>query len=257
MAAGVRARRRRPRVRSNLVSRMRDALRHPRRFCIGADVNHDFPRIPCLHHPAESGPTLDTIGILGSVVHKSRDSGQVNLAGEPDFRMISRCGWRFSLMAAWTHRPWTIHEHRPDCRRIGTVGLVIFLAGPVGVSSMHGRRIMKLRPAVEPFEARQLLSAGVHASHAAEVETRRAALALRSDQTPGSPTAASDSTTKDAAVSASPGHHRTPQLARSFLGYRITNPTKFKVNLIPPFGQVLVQMRSPCPVRSTTCSRSP
>ncbi len=106
---------------------------------------------------------------------------------------------------------------------------------------------MKLRPAVEQFEARQLLSVGAHASHVTHVETRSLPAVHHADQTPASPGAASDSATKDAAGSATAARHPGRQLAKRFLGYRITNPTKFDVNLIPPFGQVLVQNKQPVP----------
>jgi hypothetical protein len=40
---------------------------------------------------------------------------------------------------------------------------------------------------------------------------------------------------------------RLPEKPTAFLGFRITNPTKHKVNLLPPFQQVMVQAIPPVP----------
>ncbi|MGO9916875.1 MAG: hypothetical protein ACLQIB_19520 [Isosphaeraceae bacterium] len=53
---------------------------------------------------------------------------------------------------------------------------------------------------------------------------------------------------KDAGqTSSTTGQHRLPATPTAFLGFRITNPTKHKVKLFPPFDQVLVQSAQPVP----------
>jgi hypothetical protein len=87
---------------------------------------------------------------------------------------------------------------------------------------MRQRPIKAFHPDLERFEAKQLLSVGASTSavaHAHPAET---------------------STTGDAAS-------KPTSLSKSFLAYRITNPTYRLVHLVPPFQQVLVQHIKPVP----------
>ena len=93
---------------------------------------------------------------------------------------------------------------------------------------MHRRAALKLSPGLERLEAKQMLSGGalprVGSDHAASEAARVAS------------TADSVKTTINPAA-----------LPKKFLGFRITNPKIPQVNLIPPFGQVLVQSQKPVP----------
>ena len=85
---------------------------------------------------------------------------------------------------------------------------------------MQGRRRkLKFQPCLECIEAKQLLSGGALGGHD---------LAHR------------------AGTTAAPDAGERP-LAKKFYGYRITNPKIYKVNLFPPFQQVLVQKQQPVP----------
>ncbi len=84
---------------------------------------------------------------------------------------------------------------------------------------MRRRSSVRFEPGVERFERKQLLSAGAVAAQVAG-NTAGAAVAAQ------------------AAV---------PIVPKKFYAFRITNPTKHKVNLYPPFGQVLVQNPQPVP----------
>ena len=90
---------------------------------------------------------------------------------------------------------------------------------------MRRRPIVKFRPHLERFEAKQLLSAGAAATHAARARA--------------------------VAPSAHAAGGATPQLAPStqtgYLAYRITNPNTRPVNFFPPFQHVLVQRAQPVP----------
>jgi hypothetical protein len=117
----------------------------------------------------------------------------------------------------------------------------------MGVSFMHGRAPVKLRPGLERLEAKQLLSAGMQPSHVAQLQRHSAVVAHHTAETPASATPAGASLTKGAAGLATADHRRRRQLPLTFFGYRITNPTQIDVRLIPPFGQVLVQTLQPKP----------
>ena len=108
---------------------------------------------------------------------------------------------------------------------------------------------MKLRPGLERLEAKRLLSTGAQASHVARLETHPAALAGHSAGTPATPRTASDNAPKVSARPVSPDRRQPRDLVpKSFFGYRLTNPSNgFNVNLVPPFGQVLVQSKQPVP----------
>ena len=97
------------------------------------------------------------------------------------------------------------------------------------------RSITTFRPALERFEAKQLLSAG--------------SLALHQAKPPNVHTLASDiapSQTSPAFL----GRHRQPHTPGAFgyLAFRVTNtPHQTPYKLVPPFQQVLVQGRKPIP----------
>jgi hypothetical protein len=88
---------------------------------------------------------------------------------------------------------------------------------------MRRRPIMKYQPALEQFEAKQLLSAGQSTGHSIAIAGQ----------------------TESAALDA----HRTKRsLPMAFLGFRVTNPSsKIRYKLVPPFQQVLVQSTQPVP----------
>jgi hypothetical protein len=91
---------------------------------------------------------------------------------------------------------------------------------------MRRRASVKFQPAIERIERRQLLSGSAAASVAAQVaEIGKAAKS----------------------VADSAGSSRQPIVPTKFLVYRITNPQTHPVNLIPPFGHVLVQSAQPVP----------
>jgi hypothetical protein len=95
-------------------------------------------------------------------------------------------------------------------------------------------------PFLERLEIKQLPSAGPRASHVAQIATHATSQAHASATTPSSNADASRS-------SVAVDHRRPPSRPRAFLGFRITNPKVTKVNLIPPFGQVLAQTLPPVP----------
>lgn len=88
---------------------------------------------------------------------------------------------------------------------------------------MRRRPITAFRPDLERFEAKQLLSAGIAAAHAAAASGTDGAAAEVSGRRSLSPT--------------------------GFLAYRLTNPTYRLVHLVPPFQHVLVQKVQPVPGR--------
>ena len=134
----------------------------------------------------------------------------------------------------------------PNCRLIGTGGFVSS-RGPGGVPSMHGRASMKLRPGLERLEGKQLLSASALPTHVVNHKAGAAASALHTADSSSAPGAKSDNPKNHASLALAADHRRPQPLPHSFLGYRLTNPTKLNVDLIPPFGQVLVQARQPVP----------
>ncbi len=86
---------------------------------------------------------------------------------------------------------------------------------------MRRRSVVRFLPALERFEARQLLSAGPAALTTADVA------------------ASPDPATSSASHQLDPG--------QGFLAYRLTNPTYRLVHLRPPFQHVLVQHIQPVP----------
>lgn len=88
---------------------------------------------------------------------------------------------------------------------------------------MRRRPSMRFQPTLEPFEPKQLLSAGALASHAAIIKGDSPSLAAKTDNSHSS-------------------------LPTRFLAFRVTNtPYQTPYELIPPFQQVLVQSAEPVP----------
>ncbi len=88
---------------------------------------------------------------------------------------------------------------------------------------MRRRPIMKFHPALDPFEAKQLLSVGPVTTHAAAVAAHA----------------------QSAAATTAASQRRLP---RSFFGFRVTNPSNLVPYLLnPPFLSVLVQPNQPVP----------
>lgn len=100
---------------------------------------------------------------------------------------------------------------------------------------MSRRAIMKLRPGLEHLEAKQLPSAGALPNHLLNLGAERS----RAPEGQGR------------LLATNPGrgalldHRQSPTLPHAFLAFPITDPTVHKVDLTPPFGQVLVQARQP------------
>ncbi len=88
---------------------------------------------------------------------------------------------------------------------------------------MRRRAVVKFEPLLERFEGRLLLSGSAPATQAAK---------LRSGAANVQPAAKV---------------RKLPQVPASFYGFRITNPSKHAVKLVPPFGQTLVQPHQPVP----------
>jgi hypothetical protein len=112
---------------------------------------------------------------------------------------------------------------------------------------MRRRPITRFRPCIERFEDKRLLSVTASTIAAAQLKVHSAGPAGRFAQTPGLATA--DSPTIRAARIAQAARIQRKSLVNKFLGFRITIPKMFPVNLIPPFQQVLVQSAKPVPGR--------
>ncbi len=100
---------------------------------------------------------------------------------------------------------------------------------------MRRRSITTFRPALERFEAKQLLSAGAVTPRTAKPSNVHS---LASD------------IAGSQAVSALAGRHRQPHTPGAFgyLAFRVTNtPWQTPYKLVPPFQQVLVQGKKPVP----------
>jgi hypothetical protein len=110
---------------------------------------------------------------------------------------------------------------------------------------MRRRTRMKLHPSFERLERKQMLSASASPTH--DLTSRAAASALQV----GSSSDASQANSERPVELGQPARPRTgprlPKKPTAFLGFRITNPTKHRVKLFPPFQQVLVQSIPPVP----------
>ncbi len=84
---------------------------------------------------------------------------------------------------------------------------------------MRRRSIVRFEPRLERFEKKVLLNASLRPADVASHNDVSEAVAARAGTS----------------------------LPKRFLAYRLTNPTKRKVNLFPPFQQVLVQATQPVP----------
>ncbi|HZW32576.1 MAG TPA: hypothetical protein VFF52_17815 [Isosphaeraceae bacterium] len=100
---------------------------------------------------------------------------------------------------------------------------------------MPHRPIVRFRPGLERLEAKRLLSASRSTTQSVNLDGGTAAGSRHSVLGPAAHATESGFASKRST------------LPTSFYAYRITNPKLQKVNLIPPFGQVLVQSRQPVP----------
>ena len=97
---------------------------------------------------------------------------------------------------------------------------------------MHGRRLARFRPGLEPFEAKQLLSASPLTPGVSHIDAETKAPVVDSEMHDAAAELAAKRTTKPT----------------RFLAFRITNTNyPLTVNLTPPFQQVLVQSKQPVP----------
>jgi hypothetical protein len=114
---------------------------------------------------------------------------------------------------------------------------------------MRPRSIMKFRPGLEPFEAKQLLSAGSLTTHVVSAKDGSRALARQSAVMSAAHEPALDIAKSHAKPPAhTPGHQPAPPGAFGYLVFRVTNtPYQTPYKLIPPFQQVLVQGKKPIP----------
>ncbi len=114
---------------------------------------------------------------------------------------------------------------------------------------MRQRSIMRFRPGLEQFEARQLLSAGSLTTHVVNTKDGSRALALHSADTSGAHEVAGDVATSHASQRVHDNRRQpAPVGASGYLAFRVTNtPYQTPYKLVPPFQQVLVQGRKPVP----------
>ena len=114
---------------------------------------------------------------------------------------------------------------------------------------MRQHSIMRYRPGLERFEARQLLSAGSLTTHGADTRADLRAAAVHSAETSGAHQAAGDIANSHAAPKTHGDRRRpAPVGAYGYLAFRVTNtPFQVPYKLVPPFQQVLVQSRKPIP----------
>jgi hypothetical protein len=123
---------------------------------------------------------------------------------------------------------------------------------------MRRRAVVELLPALERLEDKQLLSAHPPLTHLSYPKPSSGTAAFQATAASRPLAGASSRATNPAGATGSvhigpkqgagaADHRRLPATPVSFLVYRLTNPMIHKVNLIPPFGQVLVQARQPVP----------
>jgi hypothetical protein len=114
---------------------------------------------------------------------------------------------------------------------------------------MRPRSIMKFRPGLEQFEAKQLLTASSLTTHVVNTKDVARALALHSADTSDAHGSAANVATSHAAPRVRDDRRQpAPVGAFGFLAFRVTNTpwqTPYKLN--PPFQQVLVQGGMPVP----------
>ena len=115
---------------------------------------------------------------------------------------------------------------------------------------MRQHSIMRYRPGLEQFEAKQLLSAGSLTTHAVNTKDDSAGdSALHPADTLRAHKVAGDIATSHAGTQVHVDRRQTaPAAAPGFLAFRVTNtPFQTPYKLTPPFQQVLVQGRKPVP----------
>ena len=114
---------------------------------------------------------------------------------------------------------------------------------------MRRRLILKFRPVLEQFEAKQLLSAGSLTTQVVNAKDGSRAPAVHTDDTANVHGAAA----KLAAIHSQPQiqnarRQPAPPGAYGYLAFRVTNtPSQTPYKLVPPFQQVLVQSAKPVP----------
>ncbi len=112
---------------------------------------------------------------------------------------------------------------------------------------MPRRPIVMLRPGFERLDQRLLLSTSASSSHLANLRSGAGAATLHAAGSEVAPAANGENSAELAQPNRPRTGPRLPATPTAFIGYRITNPTKHRVNLHPPFGQVLVQSVQPVP----------
>ncbi len=114
---------------------------------------------------------------------------------------------------------------------------------------MRHRSNMMFRPGLEPFEARQLLSAASLTTHLVNTKDGSRTPAVHSGDTSGVHQAAGDIATSHTGPVVHDNSSRpAPPGAYGFLAFRVTNtPWQTPYKLVPPFEQVLVQGLKPVP----------
>ena len=114
---------------------------------------------------------------------------------------------------------------------------------------MRRRSIMKFRPGLEQFEAKQLLSAGSLTAQVVNTKDGSRTLALQSANLSGAHEAAGDIAMSHTGQPVLDHRRRpAPVGAYGYLAFRVTNtPYQTPYKLVPPFQQVLVQGREPVP----------
>jgi hypothetical protein len=111
---------------------------------------------------------------------------------------------------------------------------------------MRPRSIMRFRPGLEQFEAKQLLAAGSLTTHVVSTKDGSRALALHSAGTSSAHTAVATSHVGSSIEDAR--RQPAPIGTYGFLAFRVTNtPWQTPYKLVPPFQQVLVQGGQPVP----------
>jgi hypothetical protein len=111
---------------------------------------------------------------------------------------------------------------------------------------MRPRSIMRFRPGLEQFEAKQLLAAGSLTTHVVSTKDGSRALALHSAGTSSAHTTVATSHVGSSVQDAR--RQPAPIGTYGFLAFRVTNtPWQTPYKLVPPFQQVLVQGGQPVP----------
>ena len=114
---------------------------------------------------------------------------------------------------------------------------------------MRPRSIVKFRPGLEQFDAKQLLSAGASTTHVVNTHDGSRAVTIHSADTASAHATAAKLAASHARVQVQNARRQpAPPGAYGFLAFRVTNtPWQTPYKLVPPFQQVLVQGGRPVP----------